>query len=179
MKKRLLTLAIGLVAGLAHAQPQAVVDTGFTPWTDAGPIGAAAYADGDLHWLQESTGTWGDQVVQSWLLVWAPVSAASVAGQVDFGHNIVAVLDSRAELQASSALGRPDLVYDFSHPAVGLEARDLRHTTFADSVLSLDWVAVNPGDHVRVLTAVPEPATWLMFAAGLIGIGWLRGHRQT
>lgn len=36
---------------------------------------------------------------------------------------------------------------------------------------SLDYIGI---DSVKVLTAVPEPSTWLMFALGLAGVGALR-----
>ena len=36
---------------------------------------------------------------------------------------------------------------------------------------SLDYIGI---DSVNVLTAVPEPSTWLMFALGLAGVGALR-----
>jgi PEP-CTERM motif len=178
MKNSLLPCALALAATLAHAQPNADVDAGFTPWTDAGPVGSATYASPELHWLRESSGLWDDQLVQSWLLIWAPGGLARLTGQVDFGREIVGVLDTRGDLRGTAGLGRPDVVYDFSHAAVGLETTDRRRTSFADSVLSVSWTAGDPGDHVRVLTVVPEPATWLMLVAGLIGIGHLRSHRQ-
>jgi hypothetical protein len=42
--------------------------------------------------------------------------------------------------------------------------------SFSGNVLSLNWTASDPGDHVRVLTAVPEPSTYALMA---IGMGWL------
>ena len=37
--------------------------------------------------------------------------------------------------------------------------------------LRLDWSAVDPGDHVRVLVAIPEPPSCLMLGLGLFELG--------
>lgn len=36
----------------------------------------------------------------------------------------------------------------------------------------IDLLTADPGDHIRVLTAVPELETYVLFAAGLAALGW-------
>ena len=52
-------------------------------------------------------------------------------------------------------------------------------TTFAvgSNTLTIDWDAVDPGYHVRVLLAVPAPETSALFAAGLAALAW-RARRR-
>ncbi len=45
-------------------------------------------------------------------------------------------------------------------------------------MLTLDWNASNPGDHIRVLTAVPEPGTYALMAAGLLAVAGIARRRS-
>ena len=67
----------------------------------------------------------------------------------------------------TAALGKPGVNYDYSNPSIGLEVVDKSATSFTGSTLTLAWNASDPGDHVRILTAVPEPQTYALMLAGL------------
>ena len=46
------------------------------------------------------------------------------------------------------------------------------------STLTLAWNASDPGDHVRILTAVPEPQTYALMLAGLGMTAWFARRRR-
>ena len=178
MSKSLVAATLVGLAGLASAAaPVASLNVAFTPYAGPGPVGNDGVERNEMQWLAESTGTYLGTPVQSWFLVWDPVGVKLASGRIQFDAPIVAVFDSRAELMSSSAFESPGAGYDYSKVFVGLESADAARTSFAGDTLSLSWQGVNPGDHVRVLTLVPEPGTWATFAAGLAGIGWLLRRR--
>jgi hypothetical protein len=46
-------------------------------------------------------------------------------------------------------------------------------------VLTFSFTANDPGDHIRVLTVVPEPATYALLATGLVAMaGLVRVRRR-
>jgi len=59
---------------------------------------------------------------------------------------------------------------------VGLETSDF--VTVAGNQLTINWTAADPGDHLRVLVAVPEASTSALLAAGLLAVGWLARRRR-
>ncbi|GAB4116886.1 MAG: hypothetical protein Fur0014_18710 [Rubrivivax sp.] len=180
MIRSVIAITLLSLAGLARAAaPVASLNVPFTPYAGPGPVGNDGVESNEMQWLAESTGTYMSTPVQSWLLVWDPVGVKLVSGSIRFDAPIVAVFGSRADLLSSSAFERVGIGYDYSKLFVGLETDDAAATSFAGDTLSLSWLGANPGDHVRVLTAVPEPGTWATFAAGLVGIGWLLRRRRT
>jgi hypothetical protein len=154
------------------ANPTAVLDKGFVEYTGVGPVGNNGLQDSaNFYWFFEGTGTWEGQAVNSWFLIWDAASAATVSGSVSFDAPILFRHDTRAELIATAAFNKPGVTYDYSNPQVGLEGEDRPGTSVVGNVLNLVWTSTNPGDHVRVMTAVPEPGTYALMAMGLLAMG--------
>jgi hypothetical protein len=127
----------------------------------------------------ESAGTWMGKAVNSWFVFWDPKDSSKLQGSVSFDNNILYVHDSKAELQATAALfNKPGVTYNYSNNLVGLESGDASNTSWTGNTLKLKWNASNPGDHIRVMTAVPEPGTYAMFAAGLLALGFMARRRR-
>ena len=63
-----------------------------------------------------------------------------------------------------------------SQSAMGLEVSDV--ATFANNVLTFDFPASDPGDHIRVLTRVPEPSSLALLALGLSAMGVASRRRR-
>jgi hypothetical protein len=167
-------LALAAASGAHAADPTAALNRTFTEYTGTGPIGNNNLNDDQrFFWFKEQAGSFMTQPVQSWFLVWDPREALTATGTVTFDQPIVAIIIDQAPLQASGPVfGKVGVTYDYSNAAVGLEVADAAATSFAGNVLSLSWFASNPGDHIRVLTAVPEPASIALLLGGLGLVGW-------
>ena len=117
--------------------------------------------------------------VASHYVFFDPRGILRAVGSVTFSHKILGILRTTSSINATnSAFGIPGTQY-VSVSATGLETSDLiTSISNGGKTLNYNWNASNPGDHIRVLTAVPEPATWAMMIMGfgLIG-GALRSRK--
>ncbi len=114
-------------------------------------------------------------IVNSQLLNFDPLVNRSARGTVTFNGRILGLATTQSLLNASNFLGRPGVTYSFVS-ASGLEGGDV--VTFAGNVLTYNISASNPSDTIRVLTAVPEPASWAMLIAGFGLIGAVSRRRR-
>jgi hypothetical protein len=183
MKLQLITLAAAtlLACNAMAADPTASLNPNrtWTEYTGTGPVGNNNININDkAYWMFESAGTWMGQAVNSWFVFWDPRSSLQLKGTISFDHDILYVHDSKAELQATAAFGKPGVTYVYSNNLVGLESADASNTSWAGNTLSIKWNASNPGDHIRVMTAVPEPGTYAMFGAGLLALGFMARRRR-
>lgn len=105
------------------------------------------------------------QTVKSFFIFYDPAKQGSIDGTVTFQNTILGVVDTRAGLLATQIFQKSGITYNLTASANGLEATD--GLGYGGNELKLDWKASNPGDYIRVLTAVPEPETYAMFLAGL------------
>lgn len=183
MKLKLITLAAcALVAApTMAADPSATLNRGWVEYAGSQPVGNNKVQDDhNAYWIFEGGGTWMGQAVNSWFVFWDPRSSLKLEGSVGFDNNILFVHDDRAELQATSAFDKAGVSYDYSHKLVGLESGDKSNTSWSGQTLALKWTASNPGDHIRVMTAVPEPSSYALFGAGLLALGFMaRRHRAS
>lgn len=68
------------------------------------------------------------------------------------------------------------LIEDFS----GGQSLFVEDATTGDPVyLEADWDFANATDPEPIVPEIPEPATILLFGAGLAGLGWLRSRRRS
>ena len=102
-------------------------------------------------------------------------------GTVTFDSNILGIISSTDNLGASDFLANTGVTY--LEPTLrGLEVDDIVTITGLNTI-SVDWVARNPGDYIRVITAqspaaVPVPAAFWLFGSALALLG-LRNRKIT
>ncbi|MEM1076871.1 MAG: hypothetical protein AAGI36_20655 [Pseudomonadota bacterium] len=109
-------------------------------------------------------------------------------GYVDFDGAILGIITSLGKLIGTDDFGLDEVVY-LSRRFRGLEGRDtVGIDESSPSRLLVDWRASNPGDYIRVITAVPIasaplPASSLMLFGGVVILAlahhWRRRRRNT
>jgi hypothetical protein len=160
--RRSLTAALGavLLAGAPlAAQPVASLPSGFTfvDWLSTGRTETVGIGDIDtrsvVYFVKEK------QIgsLQSWYLFFDPSGSQSVNGTVTFDGAIDQIITETSALQASQATWglASGITYGYV-AATGFEGPD--GASFAGDVLTFNFTASDPGDHMRILTAVPEPS---------------------
>ena len=109
-------------------------------------------------------------VVDSHYVFIDPSGTQRIGGTVDFDWPVIGVMTATATLNASdAALAAAGTTYD--NPGLrGLEGGD-SVTISGTNQVTIDFSASSPGDYVRVVTLVPEPATVALLAgAGLLAL---------
>ena len=179
MKNRLAAVFAALcIAGTAHAAdpiPGSLTPgLSFAEYASSTPTGQGEVDSDTLYFIDELTGVLG----KSWFVFFDPNRGADVFATLTFDAPITGVFSTKALLDGSNATyGAPGINYGTSF-FIGLEPMDA--FSFAGNVLTIDWRAVDPGDHIRVFTAlpaVPEPETYVLFMAGLATVGF-RARRR-
>lgn len=179
-------IAAGYASSLAVAAPPVAVDLtpgfSFVEYAGSAPVGQGAVnTPSTLFYIDEQTAAG----YKSWYVFLDPGRPTQdLLATLRFDQPIAAVLTTRAELDATNAVyGAPTITYGSRH-FMGIEACPLDRI-FCDAVtwtagateLALDWSAVHPGDHIRVLV-VPEPSSVLLLGAGLLALGATLRHRR-
>jgi hypothetical protein len=176
----------------AHAAPPTVEPGTLTPGftfeayldTDT-PVGAG-FVDNDsvLYYIEEKTANLLCPAAscKSYLIFFDPATVGlGVQATLTFEAPIVRTFSGIVGLTASSLpYGANGYTY---FPAVftgpedpGLEFED--QFSVIGNQLTIDFVAADPGDHLRVLVAVPEAGTAAMLAAGLLTLGAAGARRR-
>lgn len=121
--------------------------------------------------------------VASHYIFFDPAGLTSQVGTVTFDSDIIAVITSTPNLQASDTLINTGVTY--LNPGLrGLEGGDDVSIIGLDTI-EVDWTAGTPGDYVRVLTdfspgaVVPVPAAVWLFGSALLGLVGVSKRRQT
>jgi len=181
MKKLLAWMVAGLVAvqGAWAAAPTALSETAgysFEQYSGSATIGIGAVNTNTLYFIDE--GVVGG--FHSWYIFFDAATPSNLEAILQFDQPVLAVYDTRSSIDATTAIyGLAGVRYG-SRGFTGLEGSD--SLTWADNVLLLDWHVADPGDHIRVLTAVavavPEPATLPLLAGGLVMVAFLARRRM-
>lgn len=181
MKSRLAAAfaAFCLVAGAQAADP--TVDSltpglSFAEYSSPTPVGQGQVDSDTLWFIDEQTGPLG----KAWYIFFDPAEGLDVFANITFDAPITGVFSTRADLDGSNATyGAPGINYGTSF-FIGLEDRTDAFT-IVGNVLTIDWRAVDPGDHIRVftqVTVVPEPETYALLMAGLLAMGFVSRRRR-
>jgi hypothetical protein len=179
------TLLAALALGSARAAAPVVLDidpgVSFAEYTGSAPVGQGNIDDSTtLFYVDEQT----VDGVKSWFIFFDPAGLGRVDATLHFDLPIQAVLTTKSQLQASHAPYGVDidgngLFDDYAmHRFIGLERRNWIGWSAGGHELELSWTAADPGDHVRVLLAVPEPPSPMLFAAGLAGLALMLHRRR-
>ncbi len=178
---RSLMVALAVAAApIAHAAAPVALSltNGFTfeAYSGDAPVGAGGVATNfKLFYIDEKL----IDGFKSWYVFFDPARVQAVSATLQFALPIAAVYTTRGELLASAAFTSDTVSYAY-RPATGLESDvDIVAWSPGGRSLELSWLASGPGDHIRVLTAVPEPASYAMLVAGLGVVGWLARRRST
>ena len=168
-----------VLAQTAPYNPTAAVSKSFVQYAGSPTtvLGSGNVDVTNLFWLYEKRGTYGGQTVDSWLLFFDPNGTGSVSGTVTFQQNVLQVFATQVDLTNTASFQRTGYSYTYgTSTAPELTGGD--SVSAAGKTLTLNWNASDPGDYVRVMTAVPEPATYAQMAAGLLALGGLARRRR-
>ncbi|MED5620147.1 PEP-CTERM sorting domain-containing protein [Ideonella sp. BN130291] len=187
------TAALLACAGVVQvAQAAAPSATSLTPgfsfqaYTGAAPVGEGSVDTRDTLFFIDEQAAAG---LKSWYIFFDPKGPQIVDAVLTFDRPIVDVFTTRAQLDGSNATYGIDVDGDSvmndygTHRFIGLEPSQV---PFGDSItwtagsntVHLRFDALDPGDHVRVLVAVPEPSSHALLAAGLGLLAYLAARRR-
>ncbi|MCE9660965.1 MAG: PEP-CTERM sorting domain-containing protein [Burkholderiales bacterium] len=167
-----------MAASVHAADPTAVITTpgiSFAEYSSPTPVGQGQVDTDVLYFIDELTGVLG----KSWYIFFDPRGPGSIFATLTFDSAITGVFFTKTDLDGSNATyGAAGINYGTS-TLIGLEPSDA--FSFVGNVLTIDWRSIDPGDHIRVFTLatpVPEPETYVLFAAGLLAVGFIGRRRR-
>jgi len=180
MIKMPLFAAAALVAAAQAATAAAPSVTGLTPgysfeeYDGSAELGIGAVdVDRTLFFVDEKA-VGG---LKSWFVFFDSQRPSGVTATLHFDQPIVAIYSTRDDLEMTTPTYGVSNVSYGSDRYTGLERGDVLLWSGNSNTVYIDWTVLDPGDHIRVITAVPEPGTQAMLAAGLLATGWLSRRR--
>jgi len=141
------------------AGPVPALPGSFLRYSGAAAVGVGAVNTRDVLYFVPEAVVDG---LQSWLVFFDPAGTQTVAGTLVFDGGISDVITTTAGLRATQALYGIDIDADGlfndygDRTLMGLEANDHVSWLAGANTLSLQWLASNPGDHIRVLVQLPS-----------------------
>lgn len=186
MKSRFLAAALLALAPLGSALSAPVAsglagNQSFQQYTGTAAVGNGQVNTPNVLWYVDE-GQVGN--TKSWLIFFDPRASSTIAATLTFDGAITQVLDTRLGLIASHALYSVDIdgdgtLDDYQYPAAtGLDdGQDAITWSVGGKTLQLSWTGSNPGDHIRVLTTVPEPASLALAGLALGAAAWVRRRK--
>lgn len=135
-------------------------------------IGVGLVDTNKLFFIDEQT----VENVKSWYIFFDPACKGVVHAEITFSDAIADWIISKPELDSTNITYAKDGINYGSVPRTGLESRDFY--AISGNTLTIDWKASDPGDHIRVLTSIPEPQTYALLLAGLGLVGAASRRRK-
>jgi hypothetical protein len=186
MKLELALMTLLCAAGAAQAaDPTAAgLPAGYTfsEYSAAAPVGGGQVdSSGHLYFIDEKAVAG----IKSWYIFFDPENRQGVTATITFDAPIVGVFLTKATVDGSNATYGIDVdgdgLFDDYTTSLLIAPERADSTTFAlgSNTLTIDWVTDDPGDHIRVLLAVPEPETYALFGAGLAALAWRARRRAS
>ena len=170
----LMTMLTQAAHAAAPSATSLTAGTTFEEYAGSATVGIGAVdTDSTLFYIDEKT-VGG---LESWFIFSDAATPSRVAATLQFDQPIVAVYTTRAGLDATTPIYGADSVSYGSIPFSGLEGADTLTWAAGSKTLTLEWGVIDPGDHIRVITAVPEPGTLALLTAGMLAVGWLARRR--
>jgi hypothetical protein len=179
---------LALVGGAAQAA--APVASGLTAgysfeeYSGAAPVGSGQVDTSSvLFYIDEKTVAG----VKSWYVFFDPAHSQPITVTLTFDAPIIDVIDTKQGLDGTNATYGIDVDHDTvlddytTSLFIAPERGDVTAWTAGGFTVTLDWNAVDPGDHIRVLTAapVPEPETYALLLGGLGITGFVARRRKS
>jgi hypothetical protein len=178
-------LAASLVAACGLAQAVQPGVSGLTPgytfqeYSGAAPVGNGQVDVNSVLWYIDEQQVAG---FKSYYIFFDP-KLQQVSATLTFEGTISAVFTTKSSLDGTNATYGIDVDHDSvfddysTNKYIGLEAGQ-DTVSWAGNSLTLHFRAYDPGDHIRVLVAVPEPSTYALFGAGIAALGFLARRRK-
>lgn len=125
--------------------------------------------------------------IASYYMYFDPKNTTDVAARFKFDNDILGIITNERTSSANDHFMLSDYLIDAGVPganipgahfnARGLEIGTSESITFHNAKeIEIDWRASSPGDQIRVITAVPEPASMAALAIGAVAM--LRRRRK-
>jgi hypothetical protein len=134
----------------------------FAEYSSPTPVGQGQVDSDTLYFIDELVGALG----KAWYIFFDPAGGKDIFANITFDAPITGVFSTKANLDGSNATyGAPGINYGTSHSD---RARaEGPASPFVGNVLTIDWRAIDPGDHIRVFTQAtrcpsprPTPCSW-------------------
>ena len=124
----------------------------------------------------DKTVFWFQELAGSYYVFFDPETGSGIRTTITFDAPIVAVYYTRDDLWNTEAVYGLSTINYAGFQYDGLEFPE-DYISWSGNTLDLGLIARDPGDHLRVITAVPEADSYAMLLAGLGLVGLIARRR--